>query len=67
MRDQGLDFEIIIVGDGPLRGEIEQLIDQSDLRERMRITGYLSNEGYAKSYKLPVLSSCPASPRVYPS
>jgi len=45
LRDRGLNFEIIIVGDGPLRGEIEQLIDQSNLRESVRITGYLSNEG----------------------
>jgi colanic acid/amylovoran biosynthesis glycosyltransferase len=43
LRDQGLDFELIIVGDGPLRGELQKLIDRLDLQERVRITGYLSN------------------------
>jgi glycosyltransferase involved in cell wall biosynthesis len=43
--DQGHDFELVIVGDGPMRGEIEQLIDRFGLRDRVRITGYLSNQG----------------------
>ena len=42
---RGLEFELVIVGDGPMRGEIEQLIDQFDLQEQVRITGYLSNQG----------------------
>ena len=33
------------MGDGPMRGEIERLIDQFGLRGRVRITGYLSNQG----------------------
>jgi colanic acid/amylovoran biosynthesis glycosyltransferase len=45
LRDRGHDFELIIVGDGPLRGEIQQLIDQFDLKGQVRITGYLSNQG----------------------
>jgi len=44
LRDRGYDFELVIVGDGPMRGEIEDLIDQLDLRDRVRITGYLSNQ-----------------------
>jgi glycosyltransferase involved in cell wall biosynthesis len=43
LRDQGLEFELIIVGDGPMRGEIEQLIERFGLRKQVRITGYLSN------------------------
>jgi colanic acid/amylovoran biosynthesis glycosyltransferase len=39
----GLDFEIVIVGDGPMRGEIEHLIASHGLSGRIRITGYLSN------------------------
>jgi glycosyltransferase involved in cell wall biosynthesis len=42
---QGLDFELVIVGDGPLRGELERLIDQLDLRARVRFTGFLDNHG----------------------
>jgi glycosyltransferase involved in cell wall biosynthesis len=45
LRDRGIDFELVIVGDGPMRGEIEQLIEQLGLRDRVRITGYLSNQG----------------------
>jgi colanic acid/amylovoran biosynthesis glycosyltransferase len=45
LRDRGHDFELVIVGDGPMRGEIERLIDQFELRDRVRITGYLSNQG----------------------
>jgi glycosyltransferase involved in cell wall biosynthesis len=45
LRDRGIDFELVIVGDGPMRGEIERLIEQLDLKEHVRITGYLSNQG----------------------
>lgn len=44
LRDRGYDFELVIVGDGPMRGEIKDLIDQLDLRNQVRITGYLSNQ-----------------------
>jgi glycosyltransferase involved in cell wall biosynthesis len=45
LRDRGIDFELVLVGDGPLRSEIEGLIEQFGLQERVRITGYLSNRG----------------------
>jgi glycosyltransferase involved in cell wall biosynthesis len=45
LRDRGVKFELIIVGDGPMRGEIERLISDLDLKDRVRITGYLSNQG----------------------
>lgn len=45
LRDRGYDFELIIVGDGPMRGEIQQLINQFDLQGQVRITGFLSNQG----------------------
>jgi glycosyltransferase involved in cell wall biosynthesis len=45
LRDRGVDFELVIVGDGPMRSEIEYLIGLLDLRNRVRITGYLSNQG----------------------
>jgi colanic acid/amylovoran biosynthesis glycosyltransferase len=43
LRDQGFDFELIIVGDGPMRAYIEQLVSQFGLQEQVRVTGYLSN------------------------
>ncbi len=43
LRDRGTDFELVIVGDGPMRDELEQLIDRLGLRDRVRITGFLDN------------------------
>ena len=43
LRDRGVDFELVIIGDGPMRREIERLIEQYGLQEQVRITGYLSN------------------------
>lgn len=45
LRQRGLDFELVIVGDGPMRPRIEQLIEQLGLSGHVRITGYLSNQG----------------------
>jgi colanic acid/amylovoran biosynthesis glycosyltransferase len=45
LQEQGLEFELVIVGDGPMRGEIEELIERFDLQQQVRITGYLSNHG----------------------
>ena len=45
LRDRGLDFELAIVGDGSMRREIERLIEHLCLQDRVRITGYLSNQG----------------------
>jgi colanic acid/amylovoran biosynthesis glycosyltransferase len=43
LRDQGVEFELIIIGDGPMRSEIERQIDRFELRKQVRITGFLSN------------------------
>lgn len=40
---EGVDCEVVIVGDGPMRGEAERLIDRLGLRGKVRIAGYLSN------------------------
>ena len=42
---EGFDVKLVIVGDGPMRGDIEALIDRLGLRGHVQITGYLSNEG----------------------
>jgi glycosyltransferase involved in cell wall biosynthesis len=41
---QGINFELVIVGDGPLRGDLERLIDQHGLRGLVWITGFLDNQ-----------------------
>ena len=45
LRDGGVPFELVVVGEGPLRKEIEQLVDHLDLRDHVRFTGVLSNQG----------------------
>jgi glycosyltransferase involved in cell wall biosynthesis len=43
LQEQGYDFELVIVGDGPLRSAIEQRIGELGLGERVRLAGVLSN------------------------
>ncbi len=45
LRDRYPDFELVIVGDGELRDELERAIDRLDLRDCVRITGFLDNQG----------------------
>jgi glycosyltransferase involved in cell wall biosynthesis len=41
---EGRDFEIVLVGDGPMRGQIEGLIERHSLQSKVRIAGWMSNE-----------------------
>ena len=38
----GLRFEIVLVGDGPLRGRIEELVREYGLRDRVKLAGWLA-------------------------
>ena len=42
LKEQGRDFEIVLVGDGPLRKEIETRIDQLGLASNIKLAGWLS-------------------------
>jgi colanic acid/amylovoran biosynthesis glycosyltransferase len=44
MQERGYDFELVIVGDGPMRAEVQQLINDRGLSGHVRITGFLSNQ-----------------------
>ena len=44
LAQKGLKFKIVFVGDGELRGEIEQKISQYSLENYITITGWASNE-----------------------
>jgi colanic acid/amylovoran biosynthesis glycosyltransferase len=44
LREEGIAFELVLIGDGPLRGDIERLIDRLGLGTHVRITGYISSE-----------------------
>lgn len=41
---QGVDFELVLVGDGAMRSEIEMLIERYKLQTQVRITGRVSSE-----------------------
>ena len=41
--DTGLQFELVLVGDGPMRGPIERLIDAQGLGDHVRLAGWLSS------------------------
>lgn len=40
---KGVDFELVLAGDGELRGEIEALLARHKLIQRVRITGWISS------------------------
>ena len=63
LQGPGPDFELVIVGDGPMREELERAIDRLGLRDRVRITGFLDNRGSAASWRRRGPWCCPASPR----
>lgn len=41
---QGVEFEIVLAGDGEMRGQIEALIGQHGLQSQVRITGWISSD-----------------------
>jgi glycosyltransferase involved in cell wall biosynthesis len=41
---EGLDFEILLIGDGPMRAPIERLIDRFELEGKVRIGGWMGSE-----------------------
>jgi colanic acid/amylovoran biosynthesis glycosyltransferase len=44
LAEQGIDFELILAGDGELRQPIEALISEYQLSQRIKITGWISSE-----------------------
>jgi colanic acid/amylovoran biosynthesis glycosyltransferase len=42
LAEEGLDFELVLVGDGELRSPIEALINQYNLQSHIKITGWAS-------------------------
>ena len=40
---EGQKFELVLVGDGPMRPEIQRLIDQHQLQQPLTIAGWMSN------------------------
>ena len=42
LRDRGVGFVLTLVGDGPMRGEVEALIARLGLGDRVRLAGWMS-------------------------
>ncbi len=64
LRSNGVDVELVLAGDGPLRGEIEASIKRLGLGEHIRITGWISSDGGASGDSWPLGHwCCRASPR----
>lgn len=42
LRQQGLEFELVLAGDGEMRPEIEALVEKCGLQSQVRITGWIS-------------------------
>lgn len=45
------DYEIIIVGDGELKGELEELIEKKNLKDKVFLVGSLSSEDLQSLYQ----------------
>ncbi len=43
LRTEGMEFELTIVGDGPLRPQIEQMVHHFDLDRHVHLVGWQSN------------------------
>jgi glycosyltransferase involved in cell wall biosynthesis len=43
LKQKGLDFELVLAGDGEMRPEIERLIARYGLQDRVHITGWISS------------------------
>jgi len=41
---EGIDFHLVLVGDGPDRGELEKRIDAARIRPRTTVCGYVPND-----------------------
>src|SRR5262249_42608811 len=41
---QGVQFELVLAGDGELRGDVEALIERYGLADRIRLTGWISGK-----------------------
>ena len=63
LQERGYDFELVIVGDGPMRAEIQQLINDRGLDGHVRITGFLSNQDVRRELESARRLSFPALPK----
>jgi glycogen synthase len=51
LREEGRDFDVRLVGDGPERTKLERIIDGEHLEKYVRITGYLRGAALAEAVR----------------
>ncbi len=51
LKDRGYDFRCEIIGEGPLRSELEKQIHQLDLRNHVKLCGALPHDSVIEKYK----------------
>ncbi len=51
LRDMGVPFEVIIIGDGPMRGAMQRYVEKNKLRAQIRFIGWLSKEEMPGAYR----------------
>jgi colanic acid/amylovoran biosynthesis glycosyltransferase len=44
LKAAGIECELVLAGDGPMRVEIEKLLDEHELNSQVRITGWISSD-----------------------
>lgn len=44
LKDKGIEFELVLAGDGEMRSEVERMIAVAGLSDSVRITGWISSE-----------------------
>ena len=57
---EGIDLELTLVGDGPLRSQLEKLITELNLQNHIKITGWVANDkvrNYIANSQIMVLAS----------
>jgi len=43
LKQEGLDFEIVLAGSGPMHDEIQSMVEKFDVADRVRLLGWVSN------------------------
>jgi glycosyltransferase involved in cell wall biosynthesis len=51
LRDEGIAFEIDLIGDGPMRGDLVSAIDRLGLGDRVKLLGWRSNSGVREAIR----------------
>ena len=66
LKEEGLDFHLTLVGDGPERSEIEQIIQKHDLISSVTLAGWQSKEKLGRFYADAHLLLFPSSSEGWP-